>query len=217
MNRTTGRPGRNLRQSALQKILAPALFAGAILFVPGAFAEPSKADVGSTIGGGAMARVLPPGEKIKVLEEELAKETDRRVKAEEDGTKCSATNKELMAAVKNASKERAGIELRWSETRDRELALQKVNDRLREENERIAITVRLSLPLVTIVAVGILTMLILGFLYLRRIATRVHSQHTILEMHEIEARLAHANDQYNAELKRNQTLRHKLAELGIVD
>ena len=76
---------------------------------------------------------------------------------------------------------------------------------------------RLSLPIVVIVAAGILTMLILTFLYLRRIATRVHGQHTLVEMREIEARLAHTNDQYNAELKRNQTLRNKLADLGIVD
>ena len=202
---------------ALSRIFALACFSSASLFASGAFAQAPKPDPGATIGGGAVARVLPSGEKIKVLEDELAKEVDRRVKAEEDGAKRAIENKELAALVKNASKERAAIELRWSDTREHELQLQKTNDRLREENERIAITVRLSLPLVTIVAVGILTMLILTFLYLRRIAKRVHGQRTILEMHELEARLAHASDQYNGELKRNQTLRNKLADLGIVD
>jgi len=217
MDRITRKARDVLRQPARPRILALAWLASAALFAPGAFAETPKPDPGATIGGGASARVLPSGEKIKVLEDELAKEIDRRAKAEEDAAKRTTENKELAALVKNASKERAAIELRWSDTRERELQLQKANDRLREENERIAITVRLSLPLVAIVAIGILTMLVFTFLYLRRIATRVHGQRTILEMHELEARLVHASEQYNGELKRNQTLRNKLADLGIVD
>jgi len=63
----------------------------------------------------------------------------------------------------------------------------------------------------------ILAMLVWLFLFLRQVASRVHGERTLAEMHALEARLNHANDQYNAELKRNQTLRNKLAELGIVD
>jgi len=217
MQATTTDTRNQLRQPVLRRIFVLACLAGASLFAVGGFVEAAKADPGATIGGGATARVLPPAEKIRLLEDELAKETNRRVKAEEDAAKRLTENNALTAAAKTASNERAAIALRWSETRDRELQLQKINDRLREENERIAITVRLSLPIVVIVAAGILTMLILTFLYLRRIATRVHSQHTLVEMREIEARLAHTSDQYNAELKRNQTLRNKLADLGIVD
>ena len=103
------------------------------------------------------------------------------------------------------------------ETRDRETKVQRANDRLREENERIAITVRLALPVVAVVCALILAMLVWLFLFLRQVASRVHGERTLAEMHALEARLNHANDQYNAELKRNQTLRNKLAELGIVD
>ena len=161
MKRATPSTTKSLRHLAARRFLVSACFAGVALVAAGAFAQASKSDPGATIGGGAFARVLPPAEKIKVLEDELAKETERRGKLEDDLAKRAIENSELTTAVKNASKERASIELRWSETRDRELQLQKANERLREENERIAITVRLSLPLVALVAIGILTMLVL--------------------------------------------------------
>jgi len=174
-------------------------------------------DPAAKIGGGAVARILSPAEKIKVLEEELAKETERRGKTEDDLNRKVAENKEIIATAKIAAKERAALEARLAETSQRETELQQMSDRLRAENERIAVTVRLALPIVTGVALAILAMLVYTFLFLRKVAARVHSQKTLSEMHEIEAHLARVTDQYNAELKRNQTLRHKLAELGIVD
>jgi len=180
-------------------------------------AESDKAETPAAVGGGAVARVLPPTEKIKVLEDELAKESDRRVKAEEDGARRATENKDLLATANIAAKERASLEARLADTRERETQLQKANDRLRTENERIAITVRLTLPIVAVVCALILGMLVWTYLFLRQIATRVHSQRTLAEMHELEARLNHVSDQLAAEHRRNQTLRHKLAELGIVE
>ncbi|MBN2573722.1 MAG: hypothetical protein JXP73_04090 [Deltaproteobacteria bacterium] len=200
------------------RLLGVAIGIAAISFALGARAEPARGDgPGAAIGGGAVVRILPPIEKIKVLEAELVRETERRVKAEEDNARRIAENNELASSAKAMAKERAALEASLAETRERETQLQKMNDRMRAENERIAVTVRLALPVVAAVAVAILGMLIYMFLFLRRIAARVHSQRTLAEMHELEARLSHANDQYNAEIKRNQTLRHKLADLGITD
>jgi hypothetical protein len=193
------------------------LLAGATLFGLGARAEPPRPEATAAVGGGAVARILPPAEKAKMLEEELVKETERRSKAEEENARRLAENNELTSRSKLAAKDRAGLETALAETRDREAQLQKMTDRLRAENERIAVTVRLALPIITAVGIAILAMLIYTFLFLRKIAARVHGQRTLSEMHETEARLAHVTDQYNAEVKRNQTLRHKLAELGIVD
>jgi hypothetical protein len=190
---------------------------GAAWFGLDARAEPPKPEAAATIGGGALARILPPAEKVKVLEEELAKEIERRAKAEAELFRRTVDNGELTATAKVAAKERAALEARLADTREREAQLQKMSDRLRAENERIAVTVRLALPIVTAVAIAILAMLVYTFLFLRKIAARVHTQRTLSEMHEVETRLAHVTDQYNAEVKRNHTLRHKLAELGIVD
>lgn len=180
-------------------------------------AVPAKPDPSSAIGGGAMARVLPPTEKIKVLEEELARETERRLKVEQESTRRVTENNELTASAKVAARERAALEARLGETREREQQLQHAIERLREENARIAMAVRLSLPIVTATCIAILVLLIWAIVFLRKLGARVHDQHTLAEMRDLEGRLAHANDQYNGELKRNQTLRHKLAELGIVD
>jgi hypothetical protein len=193
------------------------ILAGAMLLAPAAMAEPAKPDPAAAIGGGAMARVLPPTEKLKVLEEEMAKESERRAKAEEEVARRRTENNDLTAAAKNAARDRAALEARLNDTREREGQLQKANERLREENERIATAVRLALPIVTVMCIAILVLLVWAILFLRKLGARVHDQHTMMEMRELDARLTHTTEQYNAELKRNQTLRHKLAELGIVD
>jgi hypothetical protein len=217
MKRTTENIESMFDRPTLCGLFLGILAGTAILVAPAARAEPGKADGAAAIGGGAVARILPPAEKIKLLEDELAREIERRSKVEEENTRRIAENNELAATAKLAVKERAALETRLGETRERESQLQKMNDRLRAENERIAITVRLALPIVAAVAVAILGMLIYTFMFLRKVAARVHGQRTLTEMHELETRLSHANDQYNAEVKRNQTLRHKLADLGITD
>jgi hypothetical protein len=189
----------------------------AALVAPAAGAEPPKADQAATIGGGAMARVLPPAEKIKVLEDELAKETDRRVKAEEELARRSAEHNELLAASKIAAKERASLEARLADAGAREGQVQKANERLRLENERIAVTIRVTLPIVAVLILAVLGLLVWNFLFLRKLATRVHGTKTLAEMQELEAKLVHAHGQLDAEMRRNHTLRGKLAELGIVD
>lgn len=197
--------------------MACAALAVLLLGVSAFGAEAPKSDLPAAIGGGAMARVLPPAEKVKVLEEELAKETERRLQVERESARRVTENNELAASAKIAARERASLEARLAETREREQQLQNAIERLREENARIAMAVRLSLPIVTAACIAILVLLIWAILFLRKLAARVHDQRTLAEMHDLEGRLAHATDQYNAELKRNQTLRHKLAELGIVD
>ena len=223
MRRTNQRIEGMEGRSEVRRLALLAGFAGATLLPFAARAEAAKADPAAradsaaAIGGGAMARMLPPTEKIKVLEDELAKELDRRAKAEEETARRVTENKELDASGRTCAKERGGLEARMAEARDRESQVQKANDRLRQENERIAITVRLALPIVALVCAAILAMLVYTFMLLRKVAERVHGQSTLAEMHALEARAAHLNDQYNAEVKRNQTLRHKLAGLGIVD
>jgi hypothetical protein len=204
-------------KSAGQRLVLAAGLAAATLFAVGARAESPKVEAAASVGGGAVARVLSPAEKLKVLEDELAKETERRAKAEEDEVKRLQENQELLASAKIAAKERASLEARLADTRERENQLQKANDRLRTENQRIAVTVRLTLPIVAVVCVLILGMLIWNFLFLRQVASRVHGAKTLAEIHELEAKLTHANGQLDAELRRNHTLRGKLAELGIVD
>jgi uncharacterized membrane protein YhiD involved in acid resistance len=191
--------------------------AGAAWFAADARGEAPRPEAGLTAGAGAVARILPPEQKVRLLEEELARETERRVKAEEESARHTAENKELAAKANLAAKERTTLEVALAETRESEGQLQKMNDRLRAENERIAVAVRLSLPVITILAIAILAVLFYTLHFLRKLATRIHGQRTLAEMHETEARLAHVTDQYNAEVKRNQTLRHKLADLGIVD
>ncbi len=217
MKRTIASAQRIVGRSAFRYLAVTAAFAGTTLLAPGAFAEAQKPDSPAAVGGGVVARVLPAAEKIKVLEEELAKEVDRRVKAEEDNSRRIAENNELAASAKSFAKERAVLDVRLAETREREAQLQKMNDRLREEIEHVAGTVRYALPVIAVVVIMVLAMLAWIFRFLRKVAARVHSQRTLAEMHELEGRLAHANDQFNAELKRNQTLRNKLAELGISD
>ena len=217
MRRTIASARRIVGRSAFRYLAVTAVFAATTLLVSGVFAEAQKAESPAAVGGGAMARVLPPAEKIKVLEEELAKEVDRRVKAEDDNARRITENNELSTVAKSAAKERAVLDVRLAETREREVRLQKVNDRLREEVEHVAGTVRYALPVIAVVVIMVLAMLGWIFRFLRKVAARVHSQRTLAEMHELEGRLAHVNDQFNAELKRNQALRNKLAELGISD
>jgi hypothetical protein len=222
-SRTSMSSKRLVARTGVRELVLAAGFAlaGAVPMVAHAEAakpEPAgKADVAASIGGGAVARILSPAEKSKVLEDELGKEVDRRVKAEQDNARYAAENKELSASIKNSSKERAGLEARLMDAHERSEQVQRANDRLRQENERIAVTVRLALPIVALVCAAILGLLVYVFLFLRKVAERVHGQSTLVEMQKLEAHAAHLNDQYNAELKRNQTLRHKLAELGIVD
>ena len=113
MQATTTDTRSHLRQPALRRASVMACLVGAGLLALGVFVQAAKADPGATIGGGATARVLPPSEKIRLLEDELAKETNRRVKAEEDAAKRLTENNALTAAAKTASKERAAIALRW--------------------------------------------------------------------------------------------------------
>jgi hypothetical protein len=189
-------------------ILAVAILAG-----PRAWAE--KSDTPAALGGGLVARVLPPAEKIKVLEEELAKEIDKRVKLEEEIPRRTSENNELVANLKSTQKDRAVLEAKLTEAREREVLLQRTNDRLREETERVTVSVRFALPIIAGIAIMMLAMLVWMLLFLRQVAARVHGQRTLSEMHELEGRLIHTNDLLNAELKRTQALRHKLAEFGV--
>jgi hypothetical protein len=164
-----------------------------------------------------VARVLAPAEKIKFLEEELAKESDRRMKLEEETGHRSRENSQLLDNLKSVQKERAALEVKLVEAHEREGQLQKTNDRLREETERVTVSVRYAMPIIAGVAIIMLAMMTWILLFLRQVAARVHSQRTISEMHELEGRLIHTNDLLAAELKRTQALRTKLAELGVVD
>ena len=188
-----------------------------MLLMAGARAESAKGESAAAIGGGAVARVLSPVEKVRVLEDELAKEVERRSQAEAELVRRVAEHGELVAGGKLAAKDRAALETRLADTREREVQLQKANERLRAENERVAVTIRVALPIVALVNLALLGLLIWIFRYLRKVAERVHATKTIVEMHELEAKLTHAQGQIDAELRRNQTLRGKLAELGIVD
>ncbi len=192
-----------------------ALLAIAILAGPRAWAQ--KSDAPAAVGGGLVARVLPPAEKIKVLEDELAKEIDKRVKLEEEIPRRTAENNELIASLKSSQKERAALESRVTEAHERELQLQRTNDRLREETERVTVSVRYALPIIAGIAIMMLAMLVWLLMFLRQVAARVHGQRTLSEMHELEGRLIHTNDLLNAETKRTQALRHKLAEFGVSD
>ena len=198
------------RQAAVWTVLALAILAG-----PRVWAQKSDAPAG--VGGGLVARVLPPGEKIKVLEDELAKEIEKRVKLEEELPRRTAENNTLIANLKNAQKDRAALEAKVTEAREREVQLQRTNDRLREETERVTISVRYALPIIAGIAIMMLAMLVWMLMFLRQVAARVHGQRTLSEMHELEGRLIHTNDLLNAELKRTQSLRHKLAEFGVSD
>jgi hypothetical protein len=195
---------------AVWTVLATAILAG-----NPAWAQ--KSDTPAAVGGGLVARVLSPGEKIKVLEDELAKEMDKRVKLEEEIPRRTAENNTLIANLKNAQKDRAALEAKVTEARERELQLQRTNDRLREETERVTVSVRLALPIIAGIAIMMLAMLVWMLMFLRQVAARVHGQRTLSEMHELEGRLIHTNDLLSAELKRTQALRHKLAEFGVSD
>jgi hypothetical protein len=197
------------------KIAMGAAFAGAILV--GSWAQAQKPETLAAVGGGIMARVLPPAEKIKILEAELAKEIDKRVKLEDENTRRTSENNQLVANLKSAQKERIALESKQTEAREHEILLQRANDRLREETERVTVSVRYALPIIAGIAIMMLAMLVWMLMFLRQVAARVHDQHTLLEMHELEGRLTHTTNLLNAEVKRAQALRHKLAELGITD
>lgn len=176
-----------------------------------------KSDGAGPLAGGAVARVLSAGEKTKLLEEELAQESDKRVKLEEQLGLRNRENADLLATLESARKERAALEARLAAERERLGQLQKANDRLREETERVTVSVRLALPILSGIAIVMLALLVWVLLFLRQVAARVHNQRTLSEMHELEGRLIHTNDLLTAELKRSQALRHKLAELGVSD
>jgi DNA repair exonuclease SbcCD ATPase subunit len=176
-----------------------------------------KSDTPAALGGGLVARVLPPSEKITVLEEELAKEIDKRVKLEEEIPHRTSENNELASNLKSAQKDRTALEARLADAREREVQLQRTNDRLREETERVTVSVRFALPIIAGIAIVMLAMLVWMLMFLRQVAARVHGQRTLSEMHELEGRLVHTSNLLNAELKRTQALRHKLAELGVSD
>jgi hypothetical protein len=188
---------------------------GLMLFALDARAE--KTDGSESIAGGGIARVLAPAEKIKFLEEELAKESDKRVKFEEQASLRSKENAELLINLKAAQKERAGLEARLAELREHDTQLQRTNDRLREETERVTVSVRFALPIIAGIAIIILALIVWMLMFLRQVAARVHSQKTTSEIHELEGRLIYASETLAAEQKRNQTLRQKLSELGFSD
>jgi hypothetical protein len=213
MKRDSERWFKSERRSTSRRSVVWLILAVAILAGPRVLAE--KSDTPAALGGGLVARVLPPGEKIKVLEEELAKEIDKRVKLEEEIPRRTSENNELVANLKSAQKDRAALEAKLTEAREREVQLQRTNDRLREETERVTVSVRFALPIIAGIAIMMLAMLVWMLLFLRQVAARVHGQRTLSEMHEIEGRLIHTNDLLNAELKRTQALRHKLAEFGV--
>jgi hypothetical protein len=194
-------------------------FAGtlAIAFAVAAPALAEKNEAPATGANVVVARVLPPAEKIKVLEDELAKEMDRRIKLEEELPRRVAENGELLASAKTAQRERAELEAKLVTARERELQLQRTNDRLREETERVTVSVRFALPVIAGIAIMILAMIVWTLLFLRQVAARVHGQRTLMEMHELEGRLVRTTDLLNAELKRTQALKHKLAEFGASD
>jgi len=205
---------RAMRFTSLRLTVWSAL-ALVILAGPRAWAE--KSDTPAAVGGGLVARVLPAAEKIKVLEEELAKEIDKRVKLEDEIPRRTAENNTLIASQKSAQKEQVALEAKLTEAREREVQLQRTNDRLREETERVTVSVRFALPIIAGIAIMMLAMLVWMLMFLRQVAARVHGQRTLSEMHELEGRLIHTNDLLNAELKRTQSLRHKLAEFGVSD
>jgi hypothetical protein len=161
--------------------------------------------------------VLAPAEKTKFLEEELAKESERRVKAEEESLLRTKENADLLANLKSAQKERAGLEAKLGEFRERESQLQKTNDRLREETERVTVSVRFALPIIAGSAIILLALVVWMLLFLRQVAARVHGQKTISEINELEGRLILTNEMLAAELKRSQALRNKLSEFGVSD
>ncbi|HEX7508774.1 MAG TPA: hypothetical protein VF550_18525 [Polyangia bacterium] len=206
---------RSERRSGPWQVAVWTVLVTAILAGPRAWAQ--KSDTPAAVGGGLVARVLPPGEKIKVLEDELAKEMDKRVKLEEEIPRRTVENNTLIANLKNAQNDRAALEAKVTEARERELQLQRTNDRLREETERVTVSVRLALPIIAGIAIIMLAMLVWMLMFLRQVAARVHGQRTLSEMHELEGRLIHTNDLLSAELKRTQSLRHKLAEFGVSD
>jgi hypothetical protein len=190
------------------------VLAVAILGGPRAWAQKSETP---SVGGGLVARVLPPAEKIKVLEEDLAKEIDKRSKLEEEIPRRTLENSELVASLKTAQKESTALESKLTEAREREVQLQRTNDRLREETERVTVSVRYALPIIAGIAIMMLAMLVWMLLFLRQVAARAHGQRTLSEMHELEGRLIRTNDMLSAELKRTQALRHELAEFGVSD
>ena len=202
-------------QSTLRWASAWAVLAVAILVGPRVWAQ--KSDTPAAVGGGLVARVLPPAEKIKVLEEELAKEIDKRGKLEEEIPRRTLENSELVASLKTAQKESTALESKLTEAREREGQLQRTNDRLREETERVTVSVRYALPIIAGIAIMMLAMLVWMLPFLRHVAARVHGQRTLSEMHELEGHLIRTNDLLSAELKRTQALRHKLAEFGVSD
>jgi septal ring factor EnvC (AmiA/AmiB activator) len=180
-------------------------------------ARAEKADGPEAIAGGGVARVLAPAEKIKFLEEELAKESDKRVKFEEQANLRSKENAELLVNLKAAQKEHTGLEAKLAELREHDSQLQRTNDRLREETERVTVSVRFALPIIAGIAIIILALIVWMLMFLRQVAARVHSQKTTSEIHELEGRLIYASETLAAEQKRNQALRQKLSELGFSD
>ena len=201
------------KRSVSQHFVVCAAFAGALL--TGSWAWAQKPEAPAAVGGGVVARVLPTTEKIKVLEDELAKEVDKRVNLEDENARRTSENNALIVNLKSSQKERAALEAKLTEAREREILLQRTNDRLREETERVTVSVRYALPIIAGIAIMMLAMLIWMLLFLRQVAARVHGQRTLSEMHELEGRLIHTNDLLNTEIKRSQALRHKLAEMGI--
>jgi len=189
--------------------------AGITLLAPNARAE--KTEGADAIAGGGVARVLAPAEKIKFLEDELAKESDKRVKFEEQASLRSKENAELLVNLKAQQKERASLEAKLTESREHDGQLQRTNDRLREETERVTVSVRFALPIIAGIAIIILALIVWMLMFLRQVAARVHSQKTISELHELEGRLIYASETLAAEQKRNQALRQKLSELGFSD
>ena len=157
-----------------------------------------KSDTPAAVGGGLVARVLAPAEKIKVLEEDLAKEMDKRAKLQEELPRRIAENNDLVANLKAAQRERTSLEVKLTEAHERESQLQRTNDRLREETERVTVSVRYALPIIAGIAIMMLAMLVWLLLFLRQVAARVHGQRTLSEMHELEGRLIHTNDLLNA-------------------
>jgi hypothetical protein len=190
-------------------------FAFVMLCVSGPRAQAENTP--APVGGGVVARVLAPAEKTKFLEEELAKESERRVKLEEENSNRTKQNTELLANLRSIQKERATLETKLAEGHERETQLQRTNDRLREETERVTVSVRFALPIIAGIAIIMLALIVWMLMFLRQVAARVHSQKTISEINELEGRLIQTNEMLAAELKRSQALRHKLSEMGASD
>jgi len=199
---------------------ATAVLVAVLALTPVAVAEEAGPDVSlppSLRGQIAVSKSMTPVQRIASLEEMLDKETDLRVDRDTKVAALTQENGRLISAQAALAHDKTLVDSELVQTRGVLSKVQRDFESLRGEYTRTTKIVGLSLAIMAPLALLVFALLAWLLLITRKLAVRVHDVPTLAKIHEYDARVAHLNDQLNAEKGHSEVLRDRLTNLGIAE